>query len=85
MQKVIDSLFEEIKTDWDVESFSMFLSDIYALGCFDNEAEVNNQTLISLLPLMQSDVAQEYIMKLLENYGEEFIEGDEEDEDLDNS
>jgi len=75
MEKVIDSLFEEMKKEWDTESFGYFLSDIYALGWYDGQSSETHENAIPFLPLMQSEIAKQYIEELLAKYDEEFDEG----------
>lgn len=72
MEDLIDTLLEDIR-EWDEDTLGQFLCNIYALGCFDTEAEretEDTQVLLLLSPIMSSTVVFDYIQNRLSEYDE---------------
>ena len=73
MEKIIDSLLEDIKNNWDEEDLGMFLCNVYALGHLDSETEKeteDTQVFLLLSPIMSSTVVFDYIQNRLSEYDE---------------
>lgn len=81
MEKIIDSLLEDIKNNWDEEDLGMFLCNVYALGHLDSETEKEtevNQIFLLMCANMRPDIVNEYIINQL--YEGELDLGEDEDE-----
>ena len=75
MEKIIDSLLEDIKNNWDEEDLGMFLCNVYALGHLDSETEKEteaNQIFLLMCANMHPDIVNEYIINQLFEGDDEF-------------
>ncbi len=75
MEKIIDSLLEDIKNNWDEEDLGMFLCNVYALGHLDSETEKEaeaNQIFLLMCANMRPDIVNEYIINQLFEGDDEF-------------
>ena len=87
MEKIIDTLLQDIKENFDEEALGELLSNIYALGRFDGEAERESeatQVVLLMSPTMKTEVVYDYIFNRLDEYideADELLVEDEDDDD----
>jgi len=79
MENTTDSLLNIVQFEFDAESLGSLLCNAYAMGYFDKENDREpeiNQSFLLMAPIMDYDIAQEYIETCLDR--DEGGEGGEE-------
>lgn len=69
MENTTDSLLNIVQFEFDAESLGSLLCNAYAMGYFDKENDREpeiNQSFLLMAPIMDYDIAQEYIETCLD-------------------